>query len=106
MITSVTYRALKELEAKDGAVRRGATAMDVALAVWGDDPGKRHLFTAVSPQGNGACAGKKAWLCAGSMMGKLVKRGYAYKGERGYHLTQAGRWAIGAYESSRRPAGQ
>ena len=39
------------------------------------DPSQETLFTAVSNQGNGACAGKKAWLCAGSLLGKLAKQG-------------------------------
>ena len=41
-----------------------------------DSPKHEYLFTAVSNQGNGACAGKKAWLCAGSVLGKLKKELY------------------------------
>ena len=39
------------------------------------EPQYEYLFTAVSNQGNGACAGKKAWLCAGSFLGRLCKVG-------------------------------
>lgn len=39
------------------------------------DSNQEYLFTAVSNQGNGACAGKKAWLCAGSLLGRLRKAG-------------------------------
>lgn len=38
-----------------------------------------YLFTAISNQGNGACAGKKAWLCAGSFLGRLYKEGVVRK---------------------------
>ena len=38
-----------------------------------------YLLTAVSNQGEGACGGKKAWLCAGSYLAKLVKEGLVRK---------------------------
>ncbi len=40
-----------------------------------DEERYSSLHTAVSNQGNGACAGKKAWLCAGSILGKLSRAG-------------------------------
>lgn len=53
-----------------------------------------YLFTAVSNQGEGACAGKKAWLCAGSLLGRLRKRGLAapapYSNPPQWHITAAG----------------
>ena len=52
----------------------GCTANTFA-ALYFTEPSRESLFTAVSNQGNGACAGKKAWLCAGSLLGKLAKRG-------------------------------
>ena len=52
----------------------GCTANTFA-ALYFTEPSREFLFTAVSNQGNGACAGKKAWLCAGSLLGKLAKRG-------------------------------
>jgi len=33
------------------------------------------MHQACSNQGNGACRGKKAWLCAGSYLGKLSRAG-------------------------------
>ncbi len=57
---------------KDGPMM----ARDFAMQYF-DGPEHQYLFTAVSNQGNGACAGKKAWLCAGSLLGRLVKRGLA-----------------------------
>ena len=52
----------------------GCTANTFA-ALYFTDPSQEYLFTAVSDQGNGACFGKKAWLCAGSLLGKLAKKG-------------------------------
>lgn len=98
MLTETAYKALKAIEDGNPTFRRGASAMTIAVAVWGEDPGKQYLFTAVSNQGNGACAGKKAWLCAGSLMGKLIKQGLARKGEYGYYLTEMGRKAVYEYE--------
>lgn len=40
---------------------------------------QEYLLYAVSNQGNGACAGKKAWLCAGSYLAKLCKKGLLVK---------------------------
>ncbi len=33
------------------------------------------MHRAISNQGNGACAGKKAWRCAGAYLGKLRRAG-------------------------------
>lgn len=62
-------------------------------------PEQEYLFSAASNQGNGACRGKKAWLCAGSLLGKLCKLGLVYRnfdryGSMGYHLTANGRAAL------------
>lgn len=82
------------------------TANLFAHQLWGGDETKRHLFTAVSNSGNGACSGKKAWLCAGSLLGKLAKRGLVrWTPERkgynhnGYFLTNKGRQELTQYES-------
>ena len=72
MITAKTYKALKILEHTRNL--RVMTAKDFALAFWGNDESKQYLFTAVSNSGNGACSGKKAWLCAGSYLSALYKR--------------------------------
>ena len=57
------------------------------------------LLTAHSNQGNGACAGKKAWLCAGSYLSKLCKKGLVrtyYNKEHGfvYAITHEGEEAL------------
>ena len=44
-----------------------------------DGPEYEYLHTAVTNQGNGACIGKKAWLCAGSFLAKLERQGLALK---------------------------
>ncbi len=69
--------SLTPKQAKAIAILRdhpGCTANTFA-ALYFTDASQETLFTAVSNQGNGACAGKKAWLCAGSLLGKLAKRG-------------------------------
>lgn len=61
---------------------------------------KEYLLDAVSNQGNGACAGKKAWLCAGSYLAKLAKKGLVIKryprngGPGRYELTHKGYNAV------------
>ena len=53
------------------------------------------LHTAMSNQGNGACAGKKAWLCAGSLLGRLKKQDWVdenpFAQPRVFRLTDKGR---------------
>jgi hypothetical protein len=70
----------------------------------------QYLFTAVSNQGNGACAGKKAWLSAGSLLNRLCKRGYVYhkfvpsrygKGRFVYCITDKGVEALENKEGER-----
>lgn len=73
------------------------TAGDFALRYY-DQPEQEYLFTAVSNQGNGACAGKKAWLCAGSFLGKLCKQQLVattnYDNPRKFYVTAVGRIAL------------
>lgn len=103
MITAKTYRALKLLEHTQ-RFDKVMTAHDFALAFWGNDADKEYLFTAVSNSGNGACSGKKAWLCAGSYLSALYKRGLTRWRPRcdyhptGYEITKAGMQAIKEYE--------
>ncbi len=71
-------------------------------ALYFTDPSQETLFTAVSNQGNGACAGKKAWLCAGSLLGKLAKKGlvcrdYRHETTR-YTLTDKGKQELQNYD--------
>lgn len=67
-----------------------------------DTPKHEYLFTAVSNQGNGACAGKKAWLCAGSLLGKLKKELYVdstkYDNPARFYATAVGRIMLNKYD--------
>ena len=80
-ISPKTRRALEILaNAKDPL--RGITANTFAVQYYSGTENE-YLLSAVSNQGEGACAGKKAWLCAGSLLGKLAKKGLVNKR---YHL--------------------
>lgn len=103
MITEKTYKALKVLE--NTSFSNPMTANSFALILWGEDEDKRYLFTAVSNGGNGACAGKKAWLCAGSMLGRMAKKGLVKWYSRtlsgtntGYCITNMGKRSVEEYE--------
>lgn len=104
MITEKTYKALKVLEKT--SVMNFMTANWFAVKFWGEDEDKRYMFTAMTNGGNGACAGKKAWLCAGSFLGKLAKKKLVRweskkdGSSKGYYLTNTGRQAIEEYERS------
>lgn len=39
-----------------------------------DQPDHEYLYDACSNQGYGACRGKKLWLCAGSLLGRLIQK--------------------------------
>lgn len=97
-MTETTYKILKAIE--KGTYDRGIDAKAIALMLWRDDPEHNYLFTACSNQGNGDCRGKKAWLCAGSLVGKLRKRELVTYDRHctGYVLKQAGRNALVEYE--------
>lgn len=66
------------------------------------EPEHQYLFTACSKQGNGACRGKKAWLCAGSYLGRLRKKGYVQlrfiNDSFRYDLTSHGEQMLNEYE--------
>ena len=51
---------------------------DITARAFGDfyftEPEHEYLYTASSNQGYGACRGKKLWLCAGSLLGRLVAK--------------------------------
>ena len=59
--------------------------------IYFDNPQQRRLIEAVSNQGNGACHGKKAWLAAGCILGRLRKKGYVYSFQGHYALTDLGK---------------
>ena len=97
-LTEKEYKILKAIE--PGTYDRGIDAKAVAWALWHDDPEHEYLFTACSNQGYGACRGKKAWLCAGSLVGKLRKKGLVDYDRHctGYILKSSGRKAISQHE--------
>ena len=106
MITEKTYKALKILAPTiDFSVVMSAIVF--AQKFWGNDPEKQYLFTAVSNGGHGAASSKKAWLCAGSYLSKLAKKGLVkwHPSVKGYHgtgyaITYEGLKAMQEYEQS------
>lgn len=101
-ITDKTYKALSILSS--ALWDRPMSAKEFAKRLWGDDQDKQYLFEAHSNTGNGACAGKKAWLCAGSLLGRLRKKGLVRWSSlvicSGYVLTDKGKQAIKEYEQN------
>ena len=97
-ITEKKAKALRILREKPGI-----TAREFAVRYF-DAPENEILFTAVSNQGNGACAGKKAWLCAGSLLGKLYRQGLVWKNLYSnpsvFALSEIGWKALDAYENN------
>jgi hypothetical protein len=77
---------------KDTSYSKPFQAAEFALKMWPDS----DMHRKTSNQGNGACVGKAAWLCAGSYLGKLYKKGWIatclYPG--GYYITSNGRAAL------------
>lgn len=68
-----------------------------AEKMWGDT--QTNMFTSSKNQGNGACRGKAAWLCAGSYLGKLIKKGWVIAldeitGKYGFCITKEGTEAL------------
>lgn len=101
----MTYKTYKALSILSSTLwDRPMSAKEFAKRLWGDDPDKQYLFEAHSNTGNGACAGKKAWLCAGSLLGRLRKKGLVSQSSSviwsGYVLTDKGKQAIKEYEQS------
>lgn len=63
------------------------------------EPEHEYLYTACSKQGNGACRGKKLWLCTGSLLGRLIQKGYVRRyidkyGKTTFSLTYDGMLAV------------
>lgn len=89
-IAKVTPTQLKALGIlKNTSYLKPIQATEFAIAMWPDS----SMHKKTSNQGNGACVGKAAWLCAGSYLGKLYKKGWIstvrYPG--GYYITKDGR---------------
>lgn len=88
-LTESQIKALTIL--KDTGYMKPVSARYIADKMWGET--HIGLFTKHSNQGNGACVGKAAWLCAGSYMGRLRKKGWVdvrYNPSR-YYLTDKGK---------------
>jgi len=92
-MTERALAALKILKADPGL-----SASEFAFKFW---PG-HVMHRAVSNQGHGACAGKKAWLCGGAYLARLINlklvQSY-YVGERSgtrirFKLTRSGAEAL------------
>ena len=100
MITDNEYKVLKILSGRKWDFP--ICPRDLALELWSNDPSKEYLFNANTNTGNGACSGKKAWLCAGSLAGKLIKKGLAERVYIGwsvrYRITAKGLRKIEEYE--------
>ncbi len=79
---NMTENQLKILKAiQPGTWKRGIGAKSIAWTLWGHNPKYEYLFGT-----------KKAWLCAGSQVGKLRKAGLVSYDRRcvGYLLTKEG----------------
>lgn len=78
---------------KDTSFQKIISAREFAEQMWSDT--ETNMFTSSKNQGNGACRGKAAWLCAGSYLGKLIKKGWVYAsdttGQYGYCITNEGK---------------
>jgi hypothetical protein len=89
MKKSAFHRALEFI-----SLYPGCCPQMLALELWP----KSKMHMQVSNQGHGAARGKAAWLCGGSMAGKLAKRGWVLSAPVGsrsstryiYALTSAG----------------
>lgn len=87
------------------ATNPGCLANELAEHLWPD----ANMHTKCSNQGHGACWGKAAWLCGGSLAGKLIKKGWVrsgYIGKRSgsrcvYEITQLGRDELKRLEAKR-----
>lgn len=53
----------------------GVQAAKIAEHLWPDSLMHRRQYNT----GNGACVGKGAWLCGGSYVGKLIKKGWVWR---------------------------
>lgn len=90
MITEIQYKALCLVRDNPGIQARY-----FARYMWPDS----GMHTKSSNQGNGACHGKAAWLCGGSFLGKLRKKGYLKNLSN--EITSEGKEAITEYEKAK-----
>ena len=87
MITSKAYNILKLLE--KGTYYDGICAKWISWRIWKDDAERQYLAYT-----------RKGWLCVGSYIGKLRKKGYVDydKNFNGYYLTNLGKEKIREYD--------
>lgn len=79
------------------AAYKGIRARGFARKMWPDSPAHRCTYRS----GHGSARGKGAWLCAGSFVGKLIKKGLAWKEWKGgYTITRKGQEALNAKENN------
>lgn len=102
MITDKQAKALAILDTHPGITANAFAGF------YFDSPEQEYLFTASSNQGNGACRGKKAWLCAGSLLGKLARAGlikydwgHKNKGPKRFFLNELGRRELTNYTENK-----
>ena len=69
-ITKSQEKALNIL--KETSYLNGLSASQFAQHMWKDS----NMHTTSKNTGNGACRGKAAWLCGGSYLAKLRKKGW------------------------------
>ena len=96
-ITPKTRRALEVLADANDPLH-GMTANTFAAQYYSGTENE-YLLSAISNQGEGACAGKKAWLCAGSYLARLAKQGLVHRrftrdGKALFSITEKGREAL------------
>lgn len=94
-LSITAYLALRTLKDKPNI-----RAKFLADVLWPNS--SMHLKS--SNQGNGACRGKAAWLCAGSYVGRLKKSGLVtgFLGDErfGIRLTKLGEELMEKYEAA------
>ena len=87
MLTPNAYNILKLLE--KGTYYEGICAKWISWKLWGGNPETEHLSYT-----------RKGWLCVGSYIGKLRKKGLVDydKHFTGYYLTNEGKKTVKEYE--------
>lgn len=104
IVCQKTYEALKVLE--NTSKEKPMLASQFANRLWGDDKSKQYLFSEVENIGS---FGKKAWIMAGAVLGKLSRQGFVRgcpwadktngKSLTGYYLSEKGLMAVQNFES-------
>lgn len=89
MITKSEKKALHIL-----AMVPDISARGFALKMWPES----YMHTNHLACRNGVQRGKGAWLCAGSYLGKLIKKGLVVKTRNGYQLSDDGKSAEQVHE--------